>query len=199
MGFRSRRLTFDCETPVSHLLDDSIYLVRLGANYVSFTDDMSDTLQSEYGLSPRILYESSCRSLNGELQIMVPNFIKSTRAIPTTPTRMKALLDYSPPGWLRSSRINEVSVFPQYCQEPSDFDIDYIRNLTLELLNLLAVSAGKHVLSGANASSSCKSPVLHMHGLHLKDVDAVVDMASPLFPQTEIPQADNVPISSFSL
>lgn len=184
LGFRFRSLSYDIRNPKQYI-EDATCLVQLGADYVGFTDDMMDTLGSESRLDQLTLGDSSSSRRGEELQVIVPDFVKPTRAAPTTLARMKALLDYSSPGCVPSSRIDQVHVFPQYCQDASDFDVDYLRNLTLDMLNLLAVSVGKHVLLQTNGVPDFKIPILSIRGLQLRDVDAVVDMASPLFLQTQ--------------
>lgn len=97
LGFRFQHSAFDRRNPRQQI-EEPTCLVRLGADYVGFTDDMLDTLQSEFGLDQLSLGGSMGNRATEQLHVMVQDFVKPTRAVPTTPARMKALLDYSPPA-----------------------------------------------------------------------------------------------------
>jgi hypothetical protein len=94
-----------------------------------------------------------------------------------SPGRIKHLLDFSSPGWFPSGRIDEVHILPESTDANSAvYDAGYLQGLVLDMLNLLAVSAGRHVLLGSD--SKCAAPSLYINGLTLEEVDVVIKTVS---------------------
>lgn len=177
--FRTATTVGSCLTPLQGCLNSSTTScsVRLGAKYEPFTDALVDTLQAQLKTPPPTLFDTIESRSAFKLHLAIPEHLKTAQVEPLETRQVKHLLETSPLGWFPSGRINEVNIKPDSTgPDASEFDKSCLQALTLDMLNLLAVSAGKHVLLGC--AKKCPRPVLRIDGLTLAEVDIVLDMVS---------------------
>jgi hypothetical protein len=138
-----------------------------------------DTLQAQLKTPPPTLFDTIESRSGIKSHLAIPEHLKTAQVEPLETRQINRILETSPLGWFPSGRINEVNIKPDPTgTDASEFDKGYLQALTLDMLNLLAVSAGKHVLLAR--AKKCPRPVLRIDGLTLAEVDVVLDMVSSL-------------------
>lgn len=168
--------------------------IRLGEKHGYLTDDLADTLQAQHKLPPPTLNDSIDSRSSVKLHLTIPDVLKTTRVAWMSMDRIKHLLDSSAPGWFPSGRINEVHILPEATDgNTAVYGAGYLQGLILDMLNLLAVSAGKHVLLGSD--SKCAGPSLYLNGLTLEELDVMAKTVSISYDSKPDREADPGPFS----
>jgi hypothetical protein len=170
--------------------------VRLGARKHRCNDDLSDTLHAQLNARPPRLLESLAGLSSIKVNVAIPEHLKTTGIKPLSIQHTNDLLNVSSIGWFPSGRINEVHVESEvkWRNLSAKFDQGSLQTMALDMLNLLAVSAGKHVLLGAD--KGCKRPILCIKGLTFEEVKVVLDLVN-LISRPELPNdvLRNIPCS----